>query len=104
MCCFVLSLQAQNVTVQTSKVLKKIARLAEMSQDTNSVRYAHAWSAIRTIEAVYKNTPITKKQDEELAEIVCSALQSKEDKHFIIYVLRAQAVAEDYWAQNDKNE
>lgn len=91
--------QEQFVSEKNSKVLKKIARLAEMSQDTNSVRYTHAWSAIRSIEAVYKNVPVTKKQDDALAEIVCSALQSKEDKHFVIYLLRAQAIAEGYWSK-----
>lgn len=85
------------VSAKNSKVLKKISQIAEMCQDTQSVRYVHAWNMIRSIEAVYKNVQITKTQDAELAQILGDALQSKEDKHFIIYILRAQSVAADYW-------
>ena len=89
--------QEQYVSAKTSKALKKISQIADQCQDTQSVRYEHAWNAIRSIEAVYKNVSITKQQDTELAQILCDALQSKEDKHFVIYLLRAQSAADDYW-------
>lgn len=98
----VVKAQEQYVTDKTSKALKKISQLATQNQDTQSIRYEHAWNVIRSVESVYKNVSITKTQDAELAEILCEAIKSKEDKHFVISLLRAQAIANEFWEQESK--